>query len=492
MTKLTFSRDATTTTKGALLRVFAAPASFFTKNWLTKICPDLDVAALNKAAKAATPSGDAVVLSTLTGLKAPEKLVAVVLADDVSRHNAPCRAEALATGLAKAGIAGKDKVALVLGLDDASHYLGTANAVGRNLPLFTRKAGKKKTEGSLKLGACDRDGKGIAADVVVKETTAAARWAAWAIDSPTADMTTAIFAREAKKLVKGLANVRCSEIVGNKLLDAGLGGLHAVGRTAVVAPRLLVLDYRPKNAKHCYALVGKGVVYDTGGLSLKIGGNMCEMKSDMGGGAAVVGAFRTLAATGFKQRLICAVPLAENAIGPDSYRNDDIITMHSKKTVEINNTDAEGRLLLGDAVSYVSRAMKAELVVDAATLTGAQLISSGLRHASLVSNREGLESRAISVGRSSGDLTHALLFAPEFFQEEFASKVADMRNSVANRMNAQSSCAAQFIYAQIDDVDPAWLHIDLAGPAFRSKRGTGYGVALISQLLRELKPADLK
>ncbi len=108
------------------------------------------------------------------------------------------------------------------------------------------------------------------------------------------------------------------------------------------------------------------------------------------------------------------------------------------------------------------------------------MIATGIRHAAVVSNREGLEKLAVRVGRETGDLTLPLPFAPEFFQDEFESKVADMKNSVANRMNAQSSCAAQFIYAHIEDLDQPWLHVDLAGPAFRDDRATGYGVALLA------------
>ena len=215
------------------------------------------------------------------------------------------------------------------------------------------------------------------------------------------------------------------------------------------------------------------------------------MKRDMGGAAAVAGAVLALAEGKSKDHVIGVLALAENAIGPDAYRPDDILDMHSGKTVEINNTDAEGRLVLADAVSYVGRRFKPDVIMDAATLTGAQLIATGYRHAAIVSNREGLEKRAVEVGRSTGDLTHPLPFAPEFYQDEFKSKVADMKNSVANRMNAQSSCAAQFIYAHIQDLDVPWLHIDLAGPASREERGTGYGVALLAELVRALRKDDL-
>jgi probable aminopeptidase NPEPL1 len=158
--------------------------------------------------------------------------------------------------------------------------------------------------------------------------------------------------------------------------------------------------------------------------------------------------------------------------------------------VEINNTDAEGRLLLADGLSWAARELHADVLIDAATLTGAQLISTGTVHAAVISNDAELESTAIEAGRRCGDLLHPLPFAPELFHHEFRSPVADMRNSVANRMNAQSACAAQFLWAHIEDAPGAskrrWAHIDLAGPAFPKDRATGYGVALVAEIVRAI------
>ncbi|HMS18385.1 MAG TPA: leucyl aminopeptidase family protein, partial [Planctomycetota bacterium] len=131
-------------------------------------------------------------------------------------------------------------------------------------------------------------------------------------------------------------------------------------------------------------------------------------------------------------------------------------------------------------VSYAARVFKPDCIIDAATLTGAQLVATGHIHAAVVSNREGLEQLAVREGRRTGDLCHPLPFVPEFYKSEFASEVADFRNSVKDRMNAQSSCAAQFVYNHIDDLNVPWLHIDLAGPAHRADRGTGFGVALMA------------
>src|SRR5690606_35883375 len=159
--------------------------------------------------------------------------------------------------------------------------------------------------------------------------------------------------------------------------------------------------------------VGKGITYDTGGLHLKARGMMESMKSDMGGAAAVLGAFAVLARHGVKGRLSLVLCLAENAIGPAAYKPDDVLTMHSGKTVEINNPDAEGRLLLADGCSFAARELGADTIVDAATLTGAQAVATGDLHAGVVANDEGLERALVDAGRRTGDLCWPLPFAPE-------------------------------------------------------------------------------
>jgi probable aminopeptidase NPEPL1 len=436
-------------------------------------------------------------VSTYTGGKAPKKVTLAVLPDTVSRHLSPSRSHAVEVQAARCGL-GSGTHTVVLCLDDAAHYVPVANAVARVVPLYWRKGtktGAKKTPAkkhSVQFVAVDKKGGFVAASSTVSSTVHNTRWSASLVDTPTAEMTTADFVSAARKQARKLSGVKVSVIVGDKLLDKKLGGIHAVGRTAMVAPRLLVMEYNPRGAKQRVALVGKGVVYDTGGLSLKTGGHMAGMKADMGGAAAVAGAFFALVQQKVSTRVVCLAPLAENAIGPNSYRPDDILDMHSGKTVEINNTDAEGRLLLADGVSYAARTFKPDLVIDAATLTGAQLLSTGKRHAAVVSNRERVEALAVASGRRSGDLTHALPFAPELFQREFDSEVADMKNSVKDRMNAQCSCAGQFVYGHMSDTNLPWLHIDLAGPAMPGRRATGFGVALMGEIVRGLKASDLK
>ena len=426
--------------------------------------------------------------TSFTGAE-PKVLVAGVLPDEVSRHNSPARADAIRHVVSNSGATkAKGKTGIVLVLDDAEHAVAAVNAVGRALPSYTSKT--SGTKGRVQIWLVDTEGNKIAAPAVANAVLQSARDAAEQVDTPPTELNPEAFAARAKALLAPL-KVKVEEIVGDDLIKAGLNGIHGVGRCALNAPRMLVATHDPKNGSgHHVALVGKGVTFDTGGLNLKTGNFMIGMKCDMGGAAAVLGAFRVLVQTGCKHRLSLVLCLAENAIGAASFKPDDILTMHSGKTVEINNTDAEGRLLLADGVSYAARELGADTIFDAATLTGAQLVSTGLRHAAVVSNDEPLEQLMLEAGRDSGDLCHALIFAPEFFMEEFESPVADMRNSVANRMNAQSSCAAQFVYSHIQDAPKAatrrWCHVDMAGPASLKDRGTGFGVALLAEAVRRL------
>ena len=414
----------------------------------------------------------------------PKKLVLIALHDEVSRHLSDTRSYEIYHQL-RGAVSGCKDAGIIVGLASDDHAFGTALGVARSLPLFNRKT-SDRDEG--KATVLLRSAVGPVTHVADLQNGAdAVRLAQRLVDMPPADLTTAAFEEEARNAAAGLANVQVDAIVGDDLLTEGLRGLHAVGRTAMVAPRIVVLDYNPPGATDTVALVGKGLVYDTGGLSLKIvGDRMLTMKCDMGGAAAVLGAFCLLAKRGVNKRVVAALCMAENAIGPDSYRPDDIIEMHSGKTVEINNTDAEGRLAIADGASYVARKYAPTALIEAATLTGAQLMATGKNHAGIVANEGPMEQAALDAGHRSGDHCLAMLWSPELLRAEFKSKVADMRNSVADRMNASSAAAGLFVYSHVEDLELRWLHIDLAGPAFPDDRATGYGVGLIAEVVGSL------
>lgn len=494
MTKLRFAGSLAAALKHARTAVFLAPQRRLRTGWLERVAPHPWVRLLARAAKEAEAGPTGKLVAAENPDAGPERVLLGLLPDAVSRHNCPARSVAI-DGMLKAAALDQGQAAVVLCLEERAHALAAGRAVARMLPIYTRAGSKKRPKRrslAVRLAAADPSGKRVPFSAVDREVIERSRWAARLADTPTADMHTTDFVREARRSARDVPHLRVSVLSGDEVLKRGLGGLHAVGRTARHPPKLLLLRYNPPGARRLAALIGKGIVYDTGGLSLKVGGHMAGMKHDMGGAAGVVGATLALAASRYKGGLIGAAALAENAIGPGAYRPDDILQMHSGKTVEVNNTDAEGRLVVADAASYVARRYEPDLLVDMATLTGAQLIATGLRHAAVVSNRAALEQAAVEAGRLSGDLTFPLPFSPEMFQAEFSSKVADMKNSVANRMNAQSSCAAQFIYSHIEDLDLPWLHVDMAGPASHEERGTGYGVALLAVLLRTIKTHTLK
>ena len=207
----------------------------------------------------------------------------------------------------------------------------------------------------------------------------------------------------------------------------------------------------------------------------------------MGGAAAVLSGFEALVRLHPTLRITAILCIAENALGSRAIRPDDVLHMLSGRTVEVNNTDAEGRLVLGDGVAWAVKYRNPGVLIDMATLTGAQMVATGRLHASVMSNNEALEQQVVVSGRNSGQLAHPVPFAPELFKREFASSIADMKNSVKDRSNAQVSCAGQFIANHLGDYAGPWLHIDMAGPSVSGSRATGYGAALLLDLIPNLR-----
>eukprot|EP00658_Telonema_sp_P-2_P043008 TRINITY_DN3096_c0_g1_i4.p1 TRINITY_DN3096_c0_g1~~TRINITY_DN3096_c0_g1_i4.p1 ORF type:complete len:515 (-),score=206.79 TRINITY_DN3096_c0_g1_i4:75-1619(-) len=279
-------------------------------------------------------------------------------------------------------------------------------------------------------------------------------------------------------------------IMGEELRERGYGGVYGVGKAAEFPPALVTLTYKPQgemDPKDKIALVGKGIVYDTGGLAIKTPATgMAGMKDDMGGAAAVLCGFLACVQLKTKKEMSVTLCLADNAISARAQRNDDIVRMKSGHTVEIINTDAEGRLVLGDGVYHACTELSftPTLIVDMATLTGAQLIAVGKKHAAVYCNTDEGEAFAVASGKKCGDLCFPIVYAPEYHNKEFISTVADYRNSVADRGNAQCSCAGQFIGNNLAKTyKGCWTHVDIAGPATTAHLGTGFGVALAVQMV---------
>jgi len=403
-----------------------------------------------------------------------------------SRHNTPSRCHAL-TKLVKSCLAGGQEYIVIV--CERENVFASGLAVARALPFYSAKSGASQHNLARKVKVeyivLEDDKRVFLSDdelVAVSEAAQGVRLAAKIVDMPCSVMDTTQFVQEVCDVGKELG-ITPKIISGEDLIKQGFGGIYGVGKAAEKPPALAVLSHVVPNSAETIAWVGKGIVFDTGGLSIKTKTGMCGMKRDCGGAAAVLGAFRTAVKLGFSETLHAIFCLADNAVGPTAQRPDDIVHMYSGRTVEINNTDAEGRLVLGDGVAYAVKDLRCDTIVDMATLTGAQGIATGKYHASILCNDEKLEESCVKVGKMCGDLVHPVPFTPELHSPEFSSAVADMKNSVADRSNAQVSCAGLFIMSHLgQDYQGAWLHIDMATPAASGERATGYGVALLASL----------
>ncbi|NOY28580.1 MAG: leucyl aminopeptidase family protein [Oligoflexia bacterium] len=406
------------------------------------------------------------------------RVIVGVLPEHCSRHNSVSRAWAIPALASK--LSDDQDGGVILAIDNDETALASAMAAARALPLFDRRSGE---DSNRTVALATFTPAGPLTDPRAPAAVAAVRMACRLFDTPASDLHTDALVAEARNVAQQVG-AKITVVQGEDLRTSGLGGLYNVGKTAVHGPALVELVYSPEDAQQTVAWVGKGVVYDTGGLSLKGKDHMATMKGDMGGAAAVLAAFQAAVQIGCKHKLVAILCLAENAIGATAYRPDDIITCYSGKTVEINNTDAEGRLVLADGVAWACRHHSPDILVDMATLTGAALVATGKTHAGIYCNDESLEQAAIAAGKRAGEPVYPFVYAPELFRKEFKSTLADMKNSVKDRMNAQSSCAGQFISNHLPTDPPRWVHVDIAGPAWGpNDRGTGYGVGLLLELL---------
>jgi leucyl aminopeptidase len=275
------------------------------------------------------------------------------------------------------------------------------------------------------------------------------------------------------------------EVFGRaELEEKGMGGLLAVSQGGPQEPRLIVLRYAGGPGPRL-AFVGKGVTFDTGGISLKPGAGMQEMKMDMSGAAAVLEAVGAVTELGLPLNLIAIVPSTENMPSGTAIKPGDVITQYNGKTVEVNNTDAEGRLILADALAYAVE-QGAERIVDLATLTGAVVIALGSTYAAVISNDDGLAGDVVRAGSKTGELTWRLPLHPEY-KELMKGTVADLSN-LANQRKAGTITAGSFLEEFVGKTP--WAHVDIAGTAwdvgreYTGKDASGFGVRLLIELAR--------
>jgi leucyl aminopeptidase len=301
-----------------------------------------------------------------------------------------------------------------------------------------------------------------------------------------ANVATPTFLGERAEEIAAGADSLSVEVLGRpELEEKGMGGLLAVSQGGPQEPKLIVLRYSGGGSGPTLAFVGKGVTFDTGGISLKPGAGMQEMKMDMSGAAAVLEAVAAIAELGLPVNLVALVPTTENMPSGTAIKPGDIITQYNGKTVEVNNTDAEGRLILADALAYAVD-LGAERIVDIATLTGAVEIALGSTYAGLISNDDELAAAVSSAGEATGELAWRLPLHPEY-KELMKGTVADLSN-LGKKRKAGTITAASFLEEFVGET--AWAHLDIAGSAWDLGReyvgseANGFGVRLLVEIAR--------
>jgi len=296
------------------------------------------------------------------------------------------------------------------------------------------------------------------------------------------------FARRAGALKKLRVAV---EVLGIKAMKKlGMNALLGVGQGSNRESCVVVMRWNGGKAGEApIAFVGKGVCFDTGGISIKPAANMEDMKGDMAGAACVVGLIHALAARKARVNTVGVIGLVENMPDGNAQRPGDIVKSMSGQTIEIVNTDAEGRLVLADVIWYAAQRFKPKLIVDLATLTGAIVVALGQEYAGMFSNNDKLAERLTKVGLETGELVWRMPLAPEY-DKMVDSKFADMKNTGGSRWGGAIT-AAQFIKRFVDEKTP-WAHLDIAGTAFDSRQtdinkswGSGWGVRLLDRLVAE-------
>ncbi len=347
---------------------------------------------------------------------------------------------------------------------------------------YRSEAKPSRTESVLLVGVDDDDGQIVRGSIVA----GAVAMARDLVNEPPVDQPPAALADRVAEFAvdRGIHVTIYDE---DQIVEEGLGGLRAVSAGATNPPRMVVLEYSPAEATRTVALVGKGIIFDSGGLSLKPAGSMETMKTDMSGAAAVLAAIRAVADLGLAVRVLAITPLTENMPGGSAQRPGDILRARNGKTIEVLNTDAEGRLVLADGLSLAAEA-EPDLIVDVATLTGACAIALGPKIGGMWSNDDEAADRVMAAARRSGEKLWRMPLEEEY-KTHIETPIADMKNTGERYGGAIS---AALILAEFAGEGP-WVHLDIAGPAraakdehYLSKGGTGFAVRTLIDLVQDL------
>ncbi|MBI4149831.1 leucyl aminopeptidase [Candidatus Woesearchaeota archaeon] len=298
-------------------------------------------------------------------------------------------------------------------------------------------------------------------------------------------------AEEAKRIAKKYG-MKCTIYDTKDLKKMGMGLMIAVGQGSKYPPQLIILEYAGNKAlKERIALVGKGVTFDSGGLNLKPTNYIETMRGDMAGVGAVLGTMKTLAELKIKRNVVAVLPCVENMIGPEAYKPGDVFKAYNGKTVEISNTDAEGRLILADALAFTVKELKPTAVIDLATLTGSCLVTFGEFVSGLFSNNVEMAKRLFDAGQKTYERVWELPLYEEY-KEEMKGEISDLKNiGYKGGKYAGAITAAAFLEKFVGETP--WTHLDIAGSAWYEsakyyipKNGTGFGVRLLTRFFLDL------
>ncbi|WP_421852041.1 leucyl aminopeptidase [Oricola sp.] len=465
---------------------------------LPELVAELDPSStLAKAIEVSKFSGKAKsVVDVLAPANSPADRILVVGVGDVGE--ASDISWAALGGVVRARVAGDKAVTVLLSGDgfEVSPDAAAAFAQGYLLRAYEfdkYKTRKKDDEASEKKPSAQKVGLMTAEPAACKKVWATAEAVARGVmlardlvNEPANTLGPVEFAARADALTA--LGVEVEILVEKDMKKLGMGALLGVAQGSVRPPRFVVMKWSGGKAKdQPVAFIGKGVVFDTGGISIKPSGGMEDMKGDMGGAAAVTGLMHALAARKAKANVIGIIGLVENMPDGNAQRPGDIVTSMSGQTIEVINTDAEGRLVLADALWYCKETHKPKFMINLATLTGAILVALGQQHAGLFSNDDELSGRLFEAGVLTGEKVWRMPMGAEY-DKLIDSKFADMKN-VGGRY-AGSITAAQFLKRFVGDI--AWAHLDVAGTAMSSPAtdtnqswASGYGVRLLDRLVAD-------
>ncbi|MDP3968978.1 MAG: leucyl aminopeptidase [Nocardioides sp.] len=441
--------------------------------------------------------GETVKIATGGTLKTP--LLVLVGLGPVDRvDTAAVRA---AAGAAARAVSNCASVALALPAADAEHVRAALEGFRLGGYTFTRFKSGPHPEPAAEVVVLSDAARTKAVATAVETVDAVVRAVALArdwVNTPPGDLTPPKFAdavTATQKLSSAKGKVKLTVLDEKALAEKGYGGILGVGRGSDSPPRLVELTYHPRGAKTHLALVGKGITYDSGGLSIKPGASMVTMKMDMAGAASVIAATLAIAELGLPVQVTTYAPLAENMISGSATRPGDVLEMYGGKTVEVLNTDAEGRLVLADALVRAGE-HDPDVVVDVATLTGACVVALGERISGLLGNDETLLGDIETAAEAAGERVWQLPIPVEMTEKVRGnSKIADLAQHNSERWGG-TLYAAAFLQEFVEG--RRWAHLDIAGPAYNEKGpyghvttgGTGHSVATLVELARSLGARD--